>query len=250
MTSIKIHSNVTIISSGAFANCKGLKSFDWPDSVTEIWNLVFEGCVNLKSIKVPKSVVEIGEQAFYGCSNLTDIIIASDNPKFTSVDGVIYNKEKTEIVSLMNGFKGNFAIPNGVLKIGYWAFNNCTGLTSVTIPASVTEIGDHAFSDCSALKEINVSSGNRVFSSVDGTLYNKRGDKIIRVPEGASGKYTIPSNVSAIGDCAFLNCFFLTEIEIPESVTDIAESAFHRCTAKTNIEIPDPEPKFYESAPF
>jgi len=89
-----------------------------------------------------------------------------------------------------------------------------------------------------------------VFSSVDGTLYNKRGDKIIQVPEGASGKYTIPSNVSAIGDCAFLNCFLLTDIEIPESVTDIEESAFHGCTAKTNIEIPDPEPKFNESAPF
>jgi hypothetical protein len=92
-------------------------------------------------------------------------------------------------------------INNGVTDIGYNAFYNCTGLTSVTIPNSVTSIGTYAFSGCTGLTSI-----------------------------------TIPYRVTSIG-YAFYGCIGLTSITIPNSVTTIESAAFDGCTGLTSINV-------------
>ena len=134
----------------------------------------------------------------------------------------------------------SITIPNSVTSIGNGAFEYCTGLTSITIPNSVTSIGDRAFNSCTGLTSINVASGNNYYSDNNGVLFNKKKTELIRYPEGKSQtSYTIPNSVTSIGDGAFLFCAGLTSITIPNSVTSIGDGAFEYCTGLTSITIPN-----------
>ena len=116
-----------------------------------IGDFAFEGCSSLTSIEIPNSVMSIGDLAFRGCSSLTDINVSEKNLNYTSENGVLYNKSKTEIISVPEGICGFFSIPDSVTSIGISAFSRCSGLTSIMIPDSVTSIGEWAFSGCSGL---------------------------------------------------------------------------------------------------
>ena len=164
-------------------------------------------------------------------------------------------------------------IKDGVTSIGYWAFENCTsltsitisnsvtsigkgtfygctGLTSIAIPNSVTSIGNSAFSGCSSLTSITIP--NSVTSIDEGAFYNCTGLTSITIPNSVTSigegafynctgltSITIPDSVTSIGDFVFCDCTGLTSITIPNSVTSIGEVAFESCTGLTSITIPD-----------
>ena len=190
---------VTIIGDEAFRDCHGLRSVKFPKSVTSIGKYAFSGCNGLTSIEIPKSVTSIGEYAFTLCSGLTSINVSRNNPNYSSVDGILYDKNKTVLISVPYRKKGMFKMLSSVTSIGNGAFDYCRDLTSIEIPSRVTSIGDHAFRDCRGLTSIE-----------------------------------IPSSVSSIGEYAFVNCKGLTSIKIPLSVTSIGEYAFYNCR---NLEI-------------
>jgi len=161
---------------------------------------------------------------FSGCTSLTVITVNSGNPNFASEGGVLYNKDKTQILT----------VP--------------LGITTVTIPASVAIVGSmygSMFNDCTRLTAITVDSGNSNFASDGGVLYNKNKTELIRAPEGITA-VTIPNGVTTIKGQAFSMCESLTSIIIPDSVTTIDVWAFTYCTSLTSITIPsnviiDPE---------
>ena len=150
LTSISIPASVITIGSGAFGGCTGLTSVAIPDSVTEIGYVAFDGCTGLISVTIPASVIEIGEAAFCECSSLTSIEVHHDNPEYTSENGVLFNKDKSELIVFPAGRQGDYVIPDSVVKIRDWAFSDCAGLTSVTIPDSVKEIEEGTFVNCPA----------------------------------------------------------------------------------------------------
>ena len=113
-------------------------------------------------IIIPNSVTSIGEAAFEYCSGLTSINVVTDNPNYCSVEGVLFNKDKTVLVQCPGGKEGDYTIPNSVTSIGESAFRNCSSLTSVTIPNSVTSIGESAFGNCTGLKNVILGTSVKV----------------------------------------------------------------------------------------
>ncbi len=247
-----IPGSVTSIGYVAFADCPGLTDVTIPGSVTSIDDGAFLYCPRLTSITIPDSVTSIGYSAFFDCTGLTVISVDKNNESYTSEDGVLFDKNKTTLITYPGGKEGAYTIPgsvtsigdrafgyckgltsitipDSVTSIGYSAFVVCKGLTSVTIPDSVTEIGLGAFADCTGLTEINVGQNNESYTSEDGILFDKNKTTLIIYPAGKKGAYTIPGSVTSIGDGAFGYCKGLTNTTIPASVIEIGSDAFYGC---------------------
>jgi len=238
LTTVTIGNSVTTIRNDAFRECANLKSVTIPNSVTSIGHGAFIGCVDLTSITIPNSVTSIGFSAFLDCKGLTSINVDNNNTAYCSEDGVLFNKTKTTLEQFPSGKTGTYTIPNSVTSIGYGAFWNSTGLTSITIGNSVTSI-ESTFHGSSSLTSINVDNGNTTYSSEDGVLFNKTKTTLIEYPKGKKGTYSIPNSVISIGDGAFGDCLALASITIPNSVTSIGTSAFFYCTNLTSVTIPN-----------
>ncbi len=218
---------VTVIGEWAFPNCSGLTSVTIPNSVTEIGGHAFVWCSGLTSVTIPNSVTAIGDWALSNCNGLTEINVDAENQSYASEAGILYTKDKTILMQCPGGKKGEIAIPNSVIMIGYSAFSDCIGLTSVTIPNSVTSIGYSAFSGCSGLTSVTIPSS--VTSIGD---YAFRGCSSLT-------NVTIPNSVTLIGDGAFSNCGGLTSVTIPSSVTTISNNTFYCCSGLTSVTIPN-----------
>ena len=227
LTNITIPNSVTEIGVSAFAYCTGITEIAIPDSVMAFGVRGFEmfcGCENLKSITIGKGIKNIDPGAFEDCNNLSDITVSPENNNFSSKDGVLFNKDKTELIKYPVGNQRTvYSIPNTVKTIGYSAFHESVNLTDITVPNSVTSIGDRAFAGCTGLTSVTL--GNGVTSIEDGAFYGCTGLTSI----------TIPNSVTSIGESAFVDCTGLTSITIPDSVTSIGESAFVDCTGLTNV---------------
>ncbi len=225
---VNIDSGVTSIGDYAFSGCSSLTEITIPNSVTSIGNYAFYNCSSLTEITIPEGVTSIGESAFSGCRSLTGILVAVDNPNYSSDEkGVLFNKDQTELIQCPKGKSGDYTMPSSVKTIGDSAFSGCSELIRIMISDSVTSIGDGAFYDCSALTSITIPEG---VTSIGNSAFR-----------GCSGlrSITIPEGVTFIGDSAFYNCSGLTEITIPESVTSIGNYAFQYCRSLTEITIPE-----------
>ncbi len=155
-------------------------------------------------VRVPEGVTDIEESAFAGCGNLQEIIL-----------------------------------PNSLEKIKEQAFKNCTGLQSITIPQNVSKMAVNAFQGCENLKNIHVSSKNRTYADVGGTVFTKTHRTLLLYPQGKFGAiYRVPRGVVNIGAGAFKCCEHLYEILLPDTLEHIGESAFYGCRKLERLRLP------------
>ena len=157
-TSVWIPNSVVSIGNYAFSACRGLEKVTIPEGVTSIGLGAFNDCSGIDTIKIPSSVESIGNMAFSGCTSLNDITVNSDNATYSAINGILFNKDGTELICCPAGKKGLYSIPDGVVKIGAFAFNGCSGLTGVSIPDGVSKIDGYAFGGCSGLTSIAIPS--------------------------------------------------------------------------------------------
>ena len=213
LKSVTLPEGVEVIDGSAFNRCSGLTSFALPSSVKSIGSFAFEGCGELTSLilpqgltkidfnafrglnklttmTIPASVTEIGGAVFSYCGGLTQINVEAENQKYTSVDGVLYTKDRTELVMCPNGLK-SVTIPGSVTNIGLGAFIGCSKLTSVMLPSSLKSIGAWAFEGCNGLASV-----------------------------------TIPANVTKIDRYAFVNCGGLASVTIRGERPDAPNNIF------------------------
>jgi hypothetical protein len=167
--SVTIGSGVTSIGQSAFMYCTGLASVAIPDSVISIGNNAFNECNDITSVTIGSGATNIGMLAFC-CASLATITVADNNTKYSSQDGVLYNKAKTDIVKYPEVKAGAFIIPDSVINIKDFAFYRCFDLTDVTIPSSVTSIGMSAFNSCRNLTVVTFQGGTITTGNFSSTL--------------------------------------------------------------------------------
>ena len=203
---------VTTIGEGAFRRCSSLSSIKIPEGVTSIYmDLEIMGPFNSSYL------------AFYGCSSLKEIIVDEKNQTYASQDGILYNKDKTELICCPEVKTGKVVISEGVTTIGEGAFSECSSLSSIKIPEGVTSIGAAAFDECSSLSSIKIPEG--VTSIGEYAFYGCSSLNSIKIPEG----------VTSIGDSTFSLCSSLNSIQIPAGVTSIANNVFSLCSSDLTL---------------
>jgi M6 family metalloprotease-like protein len=206
--------------------------------VTAIESGTFTWIEYLKSVTIHDNINEIGNGAFGACRNLKEIIVDNNNSYYSSSDGVLFNKDKTKLITCPGGKTGKYIIPDSVNYIEYSALQ-CYSLTSISFPDSVIYIELNWLWECTNLAEILVNGSNENYASVDGVLFNKDKTSLIFCPNGKTGKYIIPKDTVSIGEYAFYNCSNLTAIIISNTVTEIKSHSFYGCSNLKEIIIPD-----------
>ena len=195
-----------------------------PNSVISFGYSAFDGCESLISVTIPNSVTRIDDRTFSSCTSLTSIEVSGNNKNYSSIDGVLFNKDKSWLITYPAGkADSEYAIPNSVTSIGDSAFENCTSLTSVTIPNDVTSIGYGVFQGCTSLTSVTIPNS---VTSIDSSAFSSCTSLI---------GITIPNSVTSIGYGVFQDCTSLSSVTIPNSVTSIGDSAFYN-TAYYNDE--------------
>ena len=175
-------------------------SYSIPNTVTNIGVNAFYGCNYLSSLTIPNTVNTIESHALGFCNLLTGFTVSSDNPYLSVLDGVLFNKNQTELIQCPSGKTGAYNVPASVVAIRESSFIRCIKLTSVVIPASVTLIGDNTFYYCTGLTSV-----------------------------------TIPASITSFGDFAFYYCYKLTSFTIPAATSHLGNYALDLCTGLTSI---------------
>ena len=229
LSSIFLGENLKYIGNRAFSMCENLTSITIPNGVTHIGEYAFQGGA-LMELTIPNTLTHIGKNAFSECDNLTSVTIPN-SVTHIGKSAFSWCKALTSIT-----------IPNSVTHIGGGAFDGCDGLTSVTIPNSVIHIGANPFERCK-----NLAAFYGKFASNDNCCLIVNG-KLVSFAHGCGATtYSIPNNVTSIGDCAFSQCKTLTNVIIPNSVTSIGKRAFAECGLK-HLNIPNSVTKIEKSA--
>jgi len=265
---------VTEISNYAFAWMGELKHVSFSSTVSAIYDSTFVSCMSLQTFEVadnnqyfssddtgvlydknkttvmqypsgnpessytlPASVTQFNTRAFTGARNLEEIEVEGGNTAFSSVNGVLFNFDKTKLVIYPRGRENNsYTVPDGVTTIGEFAFEGANNLTNVNFPDALTTIEHMAFGDCFALTEVVLPDTVTVVESQAFTgCMNLR-------------EATLSANLTEIDSETFAFCETLEEIEIPDGVTAIWHYAFYRCTNLSRVVIPASVETIYDEA--
>jgi hypothetical protein len=207
-----IPNSITSISDATFALCGRLTNIILPNSITSIGNSAFT-MSGLMSITLPDSLISVGDGAFtmsditgsltipaslayighgsFALTGITEFVVVNDNPNFSTVDGILFNKTKTILIAYVSGRHGTYAIPDFTTSIGNYAFDYCNGLTDIIIPASVVSIGTGAFEYCFGLTSITINSVTPIALSDSSIVFgeNVKLNSTLHVPAGSIALY-------------------------------------------------------------
>ena len=256
---------------GAFENCSVLKSVTFADNsalqtilantfayCVNLQSVAFEGvaqvqtveanafayCENLLEITVPNSVTRIEDTAFTGCAglktvyNYSDLSIVAGQTTFGEIavhaDAVFTLQNNTLV--LFSGSRAHVVLPEFIYFIGANAFSNISTLQQITFSNYVQSVNATAFLNCLQLQEFIVDTNSTYFESVNGVLYTKGLQTLVRYPQGKEiTEYTLQQAVQNVGAYAFYGCEGLVLLHVASNVLTIENNAFENCTQLQTI---------------
>lgn len=182
----------------------------------------FKDCSLLNEISVPSNVVYINEDSFVGCSSLSAINVEEENTNYTSIDGLLVDKNKTKIIDIPQAIT-KISIPDSFTSIEAKAFSICSSVEELTLPSLFDQKISYYFNSSvpSSLKKVIINSGNIPSETFFGC--------------SSLASITIPDSVKSIGSQTFCDCSSLTSITIPDSVKSIDHNAFWSCSSLTSV---------------
>ena len=217
-----IRKGTKVVCDRAFCLCSSLTEIVIPNSVASIGDSAFLGCISLTEIVIPNSVICLNGNPFIGWKGKLECL----SPSFVYEDNILFNKDKSRIISFRNQKLTLYVIPNSVTSIGDSAFYDSRSLSNIVIPNSVTSIGDSAFEGCNSLGSLVIPNS------------------VINIGKGAFkwckslAEIVIPNSVTNIGKGTFANCSYLADVVIPDGVTSIGNNAFMSCSSLEYISLP------------
>ena len=230
---ISIGDNVNSIGDYAFKGCNKLLDVSIPDSVTYIGNWAFAECVSLTNVLIPRNITQIGNYAFRNCTSLDSINVDSDNQYYSSINGVLFDKNRNTLIQypIGNG-RISYSVPDTVTSIKDTAFFQNKYLETIELPKSVTNIDSDSFAYCLNLNSIIVDEGNIFYSDLNGVLFNKEKTILVQYPIGnTNSNYIVPKTVERINDYAFMNCTNISSIVFQDNLCEIGAYAFYYCSS-------------------
>ena len=157
LKNIVLSNSLTIIGKSAFWFCMQLESVVLPNSLKRLGDWALQGCTRLTSIALPDATVSLGENPISGCENLVHIEVSPNHPTLKVVDGVLLDKEGKRLICYPMGREAaEYAVPEGVERIGWGAFSKGTWLKRIVLPDSVKEIDEFALYGILSLERLNL----------------------------------------------------------------------------------------------
>ncbi len=230
LVNITLPSAVLSIGYQCFMGCSALTGITLPDSMTTIGERAFYNCSALTTLTIPKGVTSLGYLALRNCTSLSSINVSSENTKYSSLDGVLFNKAKDVLMTYpMNKQDIEFYdVPDSVITISSSAFEGNDYIEHIYVPKYVHTIGDQAFHHCDSLifVEIDPSSPFFVSNETTGALTRRDRNTLVLVPAGVSAnQFVVPDEITEIANYAFYGCDNIKNVRIGKNVTSIRNFA-------------------------
>lgn len=225
ITEVIFDNRIQGIGKHTLSGFSNLSTITLPDSICFLSEKSFENCSNLSTVNISDSVTYIDSQAFDGCYNLQEFIVDPKNKSYASIDGILFDYNREELVSFPCGKKiSEYEIPSGTTKIQSYAFSKCGYLVTIVMPDSVMMIGEGAFSDCVGLRNIVLSEGIKSIESK--TFQNCKSLKTITIPTTVDSVET-----KAFDDCVGLENVYFTSDDVPKYEYGDGKDPFGKVTA-------------------
>ena len=219
---VTLSEGLTVISVAVFKNCTALQEIQLPDTLERIKANAFQNCTSLQRIHIPAAVSELSANTFSGCISLSEVTVANENPYYVGVDGVLMSANQHELVFYPPSIAQlDYTIPETVIIIDSYAFQDSVQLESLTVPETVKTIEPYACYDANSLKEVMLNSASiseYAFLSCDQLETVTFGDEVQKVWTGA-----------------FLDCPSLKDIILPKTITQIGDYAFGYLTDSAEV---------------
>lgn len=172
LTSLPHFADNIRIDDGAFSKCDNLFEIEYSKALFPLLRSPFGYSNNIKKINISKQVKSTYGEKFNNFPKLIEINVDDGNEEYSTINGVLFNKNTTKIIKCPCGKAGEYKIPSGVDEISDYEFYNCEGITDVIIPETVTTIGQYAFDNCFSLKQCLLPEKQRLFLDEGAFEYN------------------------------------------------------------------------------
>ena len=224
LISIKMPATATKICQWAFQSCNALTMVELPTACVTVEDYAFSGSKNLSSIHLPATITEFGSNNFSGCPKFVAFTVDESNTTYKADDGILYQNDTILVKYPMGKADDTFAIPATVKHIAPHAFSYAQ-VVNVTVPESVVSIGNFGFDECHRLSSISLPYSVKVIGNSAFWGCKSLTD------------VTMPNTLEKLPSYLFYNCTSLRRFTIGPSVTTIADNAFEGCIMLQSFEV-------------